>query len=426
MFQVKEDPPVSDAKVKAGGWLKTVLGGVAGLLSGGAVMYLSPLVDRVVKPQKPLANFAAEVNGLQVTLHNRSTGGEGWWDFGDGSALEPATASGESVKYAYAKPGAYTVKLTLRNFFGDESERAVQVEVNGAGTAPPAIVDLKAVPVSPQPIAPATFKLVGLAKNADVAVWDVGERMEIVKESPNQQERLVTFAKPGRHVVQFAVLNGAASEKRSVAVDVRPAPANALMAVVRVTDSGTKVEQRTRTENIPLTPEPQARPFERALTTWRGFRIVEAKLATTPAGVKNVKVQPSADRSTALITGELLPAAAKPGQSKPPLVVLPVALRVEKQTPETRKPVDGSAVLSVPGTTTLPLAALPADWQNARRQVSVELRDGGQRMLAAAPLPCTAPFAWQGRHYQVRAEQVGEQVRITVQETRAPAGQVRN
>ncbi len=134
---------MSEEKPKSGK-LKGIIGAFAGLLSGGVMMYLSPLVDRVIKPQKPLANFAVEANGLQVTLHNRSAGGDGWWDFGDGSALEPASSAGGAVTHAYAKPGTYTVKLSLRNFVGDEAERAVQVDLAGqaAAAAPPAILKL--------------------------------------------------------------------------------------------------------------------------------------------------------------------------------------------------------------------------------------------------------------------------------------------
>ncbi|HEY1379554.1 MAG TPA: PKD domain-containing protein [Gemmataceae bacterium] len=215
---------MSEEKPKSGK-LKGIIGAFAGLLSGGAMMYLSPLVDRVIKPQKPFANFAVENNGLQVTVHNRSAGGDGWWDFGDASALEPATSASEAVNHTYAKPGAYTVKLSLRNFLGDEAERAVQVELNGQATAaaPPAILKLDAIPLSPQPIAPATFRLVGTAQNAELAVWDVDEQLEIVKDSPNQQDKLVTFNAPGRHTVQFAVLNGSTTQKQVVTVDVRPA-----------------------------------------------------------------------------------------------------------------------------------------------------------------------------------------------------------
>jgi hypothetical protein len=413
---------VSDEKEKAGGksggWLKTIFGATAGLLSGGVMMYLSPLVDRVVKPQKPMANFAVEANGLQVTLHNRSTGGDGWWDFGDGSALEPAPAAADNITHTYAKPGAYAVKLTLRSFFGDENERSVQVEVSGgSGAAPPAILDLQAIPVSPLAVAPATFRLVGHAKNAEVAVWDTGEQMEIDKDSPNAQEKLVTFATPGRHVVRFAVLNGSASEKREVPVDVRPAPANALMAVLHVADQGTKVEQKTYTDNIPLTPEGKAKPFERTLTPMiRGYKFVEAKVAAAaPAGVRNVAVQISPDHSTVKVSGELPAATAKPGQSGPAMVVLPLALRIERRSADSRKPVDSVVPLSVPGSTTLPLVALPSGWVGPRRQLTLELRYGSQRILPPVALPYSAPLPYGKQTYTLKAVQVGDQVRIDVQ-----------
>src|SRR5438045_1217889 len=75
---------------KSGGWFKAILTSIFGLFSGACLMYLSPLVDKVIKPSKPVANFAYQAQGLKVTFQNRSTGGqEGWWDFGDGSALEP-------------------------------------------------------------------------------------------------------------------------------------------------------------------------------------------------------------------------------------------------------------------------------------------------------------------------------------------------
>src|SRR5262245_37900819 len=50
-------------KSPAGGWLKTILGTVAGLLGGGIMMYLSPLLDKVIKPPRPVANFAVEHEG---------------------------------------------------------------------------------------------------------------------------------------------------------------------------------------------------------------------------------------------------------------------------------------------------------------------------------------------------------------------------
>src|SRR5262245_35844903 len=100
--------------VKKAGRVKTILGTTAGLLSGAFMMYLSPLLDKVVKPAKPVANFAVEHEGLTVTFHNRSAGnGDGWWDFGDGSPLEPVSSKQDVITHTYRAPGAYTAKLTL-------------------------------------------------------------------------------------------------------------------------------------------------------------------------------------------------------------------------------------------------------------------------------------------------------------------------
>ena len=70
---------MSEEKPKRVGWFKAAIGAMVGLMSGAVGMYVSPLIDRVVKPSKPLANFAVETDGLTATFHNRYAG-EGWWD----------------------------------------------------------------------------------------------------------------------------------------------------------------------------------------------------------------------------------------------------------------------------------------------------------------------------------------------------------
>src|SRR5579864_3740249 len=101
---------------KLAGWLKGLLTSLLGLCSGAVLMYASPLIDRVVKPAKPLANFAAQPQGLQVAFQNRTTGAtEGWWDFGDGSALEPFVPTQPVVNHSYPKPATYSCKLSIRN-----------------------------------------------------------------------------------------------------------------------------------------------------------------------------------------------------------------------------------------------------------------------------------------------------------------------
>src|SRR5437660_9376606 len=90
------------------------------LLSGAALMYVSPLVDHFVKPNPPIANFGVDKDGLKLTVHNQSSGGhEGWWDFGDGSALEPFDPDKTTFEHKYAAAGQYPVKLSLKSVFGD-------------------------------------------------------------------------------------------------------------------------------------------------------------------------------------------------------------------------------------------------------------------------------------------------------------------
>ena len=129
-------------------------GALPGLVLG---YYLSPLLDKVIKPSKPVANFATQIQGMTVHFQNRAVGGsEGWWDFGDGSALEPFTAAQDNVPHKYEKPGVYTAKLTLRNLIGEENERAVSINLDtAAAPAAPLIEVLEVVPTRGDTFAPA-------------------------------------------------------------------------------------------------------------------------------------------------------------------------------------------------------------------------------------------------------------------------------
>ena len=63
---------------------------------------------------------------------SHATGDTGWWDYGDGSPLEPFAADQPTITHTYAKPGSYSVKLVVRNFTSDENERTVAVEAAAA------------------------------------------------------------------------------------------------------------------------------------------------------------------------------------------------------------------------------------------------------------------------------------------------------
>src|SRR5260370_720331 len=71
-------------------WWKGILGAIGGMISGVVVMYLTPWVDKVAKPPKPVANFSVDYDGATVRFHNLSlTRADGWWDFRDGSPPVP-------------------------------------------------------------------------------------------------------------------------------------------------------------------------------------------------------------------------------------------------------------------------------------------------------------------------------------------------
>ena len=86
-------------------WLRAGAVGVLGLFGGSATMYATALFNTVVKPGKPVANFGAKVAGLDVTVEPKAIGESGWWDFGDGSALEPFDPAKASLAHTYAKLG---------------------------------------------------------------------------------------------------------------------------------------------------------------------------------------------------------------------------------------------------------------------------------------------------------------------------------
>src|SRR5262249_4323133 len=195
------------------GWIKGGFTAVAGLIGGGVLMYLSPLVDKVIKPPKPLANFSVDKDGLKVSIQNRSTGGtEGWWDFGDGSALEPYVAKQESLQHAFAKPGSYAVKLSLTNLLNDANERSVNVAVEGTApsSGPPTTDGFEVAPTRPDTYAPATFRVAAQVKNAERCLWVFGDErpVEVAADAAGNHDRLITFNNPGSYTLKLVALNG--------------------------------------------------------------------------------------------------------------------------------------------------------------------------------------------------------------------------
>ncbi len=131
-------------------------------------MYLTPLVNKVIQPAKPVANFEAKPDGFTVRFQNLSNVAQGTWDFGDGTPLQPVGSQNEFITHKFPAQGDYTVKLSVHNILNEENDRTVVVKLGDAAAAStkPTIIELKAIPMSAGNMAPATFRLASQVENA--------------------------------------------------------------------------------------------------------------------------------------------------------------------------------------------------------------------------------------------------------------------
>ncbi|HEX4611593.1 MAG TPA: PKD domain-containing protein [Urbifossiella sp.] len=406
------------AEESKGGWLKAGLVGLLGLSGGAAGTYTTALVNKVVKPALPVANFAVAADGLSVTCQNHATGQTGWWDFGDGSPLEPFDPSTPTITHAYGKAGTYSVKLVVRNFTADENDRSVGVEVGPGGKsaapAAPQIAGFTVLPVSPSAVAPATFRVTADVKDADHCVWDFGDgRLEVA--AGGKLDRLVTFEKAGAFPVQLVAHNTTAAVKQAQAVKVTAPIDGTLVAVLRVTDSGTKVDRHTRNETVAIPAPKDARQaaFTRSIAARPGAVLTAANTGGNVPGVKALRVELAADGKAATVSGEW---AGQGGSD----VLVPVRLTEQRTTAVQNPPDTVTGVFAPNGsrvTLDMPLPPAPAGLTNARRSMALEIRQSGGadagRVLTAVP---DVTFPWHGRvgaFLRVRAERVGDRVVLT-------------
>jgi hypothetical protein len=405
---------MADGDSKKGfGLLKTALGSGAGLATGVVGAYSIAFVDQYAKP-KPVANFAVTSEGLNITCQNQSSGHTGWWDFGDGSPLEPFNSELKEVKHAYTKPGNYSVKLTVRNFLMEENDRSVPVDLTGgasssaAGQAStgPNIANLTVEPVN-SGTAPATFKVRCELKGTQQTILDLGSgAMPELLTANGVFEKHVVYEQPGKFPLQLFAMNGTKLDKKWQVVDVRPPAPGALSVVLKVSDSGSRIERQAGDQAVVVgVPQKPAGKFEKQVSASPGQTIVEAKLGVfTNKAVKSVAVAISADKTKAVVSGEwTADANAKgiPGSD----VILPVNLVQERTVaiPPTSQLIAGSLMSASlfdsfdsrgadwntnQRTATLTLPAAPAG-PGAVRTVSLALHEidgrGADRVVVAVP-----------------------------------------
>jgi PKD repeat protein len=411
---------------KGGGWFKAILGTLGGLFSGAAVMYLSAWVNQVVKPAKPVPNFRVAHEGRVVHFQDLSPGFTGWWDFGDGSELVPADAEHQTIDHNYDRPGDYNVKLSLSNLLGEESERAVTIQVEDPPEVKqPKVLSLKADCMSPTAVAPAAFKVTAKTANAPLCIWDVSDErpLEAVADDTASQERVIQLNEPGKYVIELAAVNGNRIDKATTTVTVAAPPAGAVGVVLAWTDAGTQLQKRTvscmftdtfrpdvKGERCPLSD----RSIGPACSTDKGrgwiIRDVQVKgangkqvsmgdLMDMPLdpealelrNAQNLHLQMAKDRGSVRLAGDLVRSSEKNG-GPPPSVVLQGEMTEELRTVMSRPmQVPAMMMAPAPGQTTTQYVALPAppaDWVDMQPpKLHLTVSDGVTVLAKDVPVP---------------------------------------
>lgn len=431
---------MSEGKKGKPGWVKAMLGGMAGLFSGACLAYLAPLVDKVVKPAAPLANFDTRKDGLSVTFQNLSTGPrgvEGWWDFGDGAPLRPIAADEEFVTHAYERPGDYNVKLMLRNALGDTNERGITLHLEPGGAAePPKVRSLDVASLAPEAYAPATFRVAADVAGAQFCVWDLdeGRPLEVNADPPaGRTERLVTFSRPGGYVIKLAALRGEQLDQKSATVKVLAPPTGSLTAVLRVTDKATRVDRVEREFVLAAGARPDEAsptcPIHCSAQARSRFKIVDVRVKYpkgTSAGLQGKSAQPvdakalglpnahrlllerDADGQKVHLKGELTCDHSKKTVAG---ANVPVVLVEERQAPASRT-VPVMASLMAPGSAKLMLPSLPPNWIAPSRSFRFELRDGDRVLWQGPDLPRGAAVTLGRKRCVLTATTAGDRVDV--------------
>jgi PKD repeat protein len=413
---VKEAPKPSVIK----GWVKMILGTAGGLLGGALMMHINPWIDKAIKPDKPLANFAVEHHGLTVTFVNRSSGGsEGRWDFGDGSPIEIVPAKQETVTHTYSKAGTYSVKLALRNLLDEVNERSVNVDLTETQQQKPVdkpeIMDLyvKSPGKVGEPIyAPATFQFVATADNAQMYIWDFGDGKGI---QMGEDHASYTFTQPGSYPVKVTVFNGKLKTVKDAVVQVAAPPTGTLAVNVKVADQGLQVETRRR--EVPVsgaatiggTKNPTV--IEQTIAASPGCEIMNVeRVSSQNQNIESTSVQIAADRKTAKITAKL----AKLSGVNRAILYESYAVQEQRKEKATREPIPLMATVGAPGNTTVRLPAIPGDWTDVKRAFVFELRQDGRVLWQGNDLPKNVPVNLNGQTYMLAANLAGDRVQINM------------
>jgi hypothetical protein len=417
-----------EKSTKLGGWIKAGLASIASLVSGAVLMYASPLVNSAIKPSKPVANFAFNNQGLTVTFDNRSAGGsEGWWDFGDGSALEPFVPGQDNLQHTYANAGVYSVKLTLRNFLGEENERIVSVPVDTTTAVTPVIEEFKVVRLNSDNSAPAVFRLLAKVKNAQLALWSLGDDrpLEINTDPAQSLDRLATIKEAGYYTLRLVAVNGKQTVERAEQVWVAMPHEGAPGATLQVTYDAVQVIRKEKKPNIQVTFPAEVKGntfnFAQAVVADPGYQILKAELAkpNKDNSVRNLRLDINPDKTVVRVTGELI-------KSNSPKWSTQIKLTQEMRSQPVRQNMEPIPVaLQVPGVTVVPIPHLPLNFEARQKNLNLEVRDGNRVIWHGTQLPINQVVQFKNRPCRFTATEQGDQIRLDVVEVKQglfPAG----
>lgn len=405
---------------KLGTIAKAIGSSLIGALSGAVIMYISPLVNSAIKPPRPVANFSYSLDGASATFNNLSTGGaQGWWDFGDGSALEPFAPSQAAITHRFPGPGNYTVKLALHNSIGEEVERSAPVKIDAAN--PPAIDDFEVVPVSAlrasskNPSAPATFRISGKLKNADILIWSVDDHpLEMVSDvGSNSFEHYVTFQTYGFKKVRLMAVAGKNKVEKQIDLFI-DVPDDDPMILIQQTSDAPSARSMPISVSMPAQFPGASYPFEVSRRVGPGSTIVEASL--TPPDeklVRNASLAISSDRKSFTVTGELL--RIRGGAGNPASWFSQVDVKLAcGGVMGSKKCEPVAAALQLPGRT---MVSLPRKSDRAATGLEWELRRGMDVIYKDTKLPVTQTVRIGDKTYRLSVTPVAGAVQIDAVES---------
>jgi PKD repeat protein len=407
-------------------------GGIVGLVVAGGLMWFTPLIDRFVKPAKPLANFATEdgEDSLTVTFKNLSQNAkQAKWDFGDGSPIEILNGSQAEVKHKFKKPNTYKVKLTVTNVVDQDDDRESTIAVG----LKPQILDMSMKPLN-QKTQPFTAGVkIKFEATADLDAdleWDFGDGIY----RKDKEKVIHEFPLPGTLLVKVRAVMGHQKGAPSIKnIEILPqsgivttggtqspsAPANAK----RRPAATMSVEVAVRSQ---LTPDVMR--MNRLKTVISSGKVTNGNVVVsfpvTPGYIiKSAQFEPTTLKKTDNVINESVMTAedGKSVQVKAQLTnpgtdyQLNVAVvYVEEVAPSATR--ESSAVLTLPGSNTM---ELPLGDKH-----ELEIKYENQTVVKLNELPIkAAQFSVAGRMFEVTTTK--DSGRVTIQ-MREPPRQIRN